>query len=502
MAKFRCQTAFGRGLELAHDDTPPIVLNDSLAPIAILEKPVLPPAVQPSVIARSPSIFKKRMFWLLIILTIVLAICLGVGLGVGLTKNANDGQATGGTPTSPPGPTQSSIDSNNGTSGGLTPTQHGVLNDTSLAACVSFDENKHVFFQDLNGSIRHAISSSPNSWPSAVEFLPISPQPRNNTPLDVYLINTPNQSKPSMSVFYLSEGNSLQAMIYTPGSPPVLGNLNMSEFGIPPAGRILSVSRVITNNTGFDNNALLFYENSSSNITGHYGSFVPDNGGISLPGTWTWSTLFPALTNPIITTSNGWLGPPIAVGTWSHVGQPSNGAPITSVASFNPAALYNGSMAFDTTFAFQNFTGPGKHTIACKSAILCYRLANLSKSSVSSPGDYSAPFVTGGDTYTTADAKAANESDWVSFFVTDASRPIEAALSSITFFVANQGLATFSSSIKSPGTIFPYSRLAFANSTNSSTSYIYHQLNESIIIEDAYTLNTGWTSTAIHIPTT
>ena len=120
---------------------------------------------------------------------------------------------------------------------------------------------------------------------------------------------------------------------------------------------------------------------------------------------------------------------------------------------------------------------------------------------VSSPGDYFALCATDLCRFTAADAKAANESDWVQFFVYDADRPTEAALSSIFFFVVDQGLKTFSSSIQSPDTIFPYSRLAFANSTKSSASYIYHQLNESIIIEDAYTLNAGWNSTAINIPT-
>ena len=314
-------------------------------------------------IARNLSVFKTRIFWLLIILATILAICLGVGLGIGLTKNANDGQATGGTPTTPSAPLQSSTGSNNGTSGGPTTTQHGVLNGTSLAACVSFNGDKHVFFQDLNGSIRHAISSDPNAWSSTIDFLPISPQPQNNTPLDVYLINTPSQSKPSMSIFYLSEGNSLQAMTYTPGSPPILGNSNTTEFGIPPAGRTLSVSRVITNNTGFDNNALLFYETSSGNITGHYGSFVPDEGGSSVSGTWTWSTLISTLTNPDITKRNGWLGPPIAVDTFSNVGPPSNGAPVTVITSFNPSALYNSSTTFDSSSAYQNFTGPGKHDV-------------------------------------------------------------------------------------------------------------------------------------------
>ncbi|MCJ1334162.1 hypothetical protein MMC10_010869 [Thelotrema lepadinum] len=468
------QTAFAHGPEVARDTTPPIVVNDNPAPIAIPEEYVPPPVIHASAAAPASSFFRKRIFWLLVILGTIVAICLGVGLGVGLSKNASNSQATSATSTSSAGPTPTSAGSSNGTP----LTQHGVLNNTSLAACISFDGDKHVFFQDVNGSIRHAISSGPSTWSSTVDFLPISPQPQNNTPLDVYLINTPTQSKPIMSIFYLSADNVIQAMTFSPGSSPIPGVFNTTEFAIPPTGKTLSVSRVITNNSNFDNNALLFYETSSGNITGHYGSFVPDNAGSSLSGTWTWSTLISTLTNQDITKRNGWLGPPIAVDTFSNVGEPSNGAPVTVVTSFNPSALYNSSTTFDSSSAYQNFTGP-----------------------VSSPGNYLALFASDIHTFTAADALAANASDWIQFFVNDASRPTEAALSSIFFFVANQGLKTFSTSIQSPDTVFPYSRLAFANSTNASASYIYHQLNDSIIIEDAYSLSSGWGSTAIEIPT-
>lgn len=52
-----------------------------------------------------------------------------------------------------------------------------------------------------------------------------------------------------------------------------------------------------------------------------------------------------------------------------------------------------------------------------------------------------------------------------------------------------------------PPTPYPFTRLAWLNDTNSSATYIYHQLDSETLIEDAYFLTTGWHSTNITIGT-
>lgn len=66
------------------------------------------------------------------------------------------------------------------------------------------------------------------------------------------------------------------------------------------------------------------------------------------------------------------------------------------------------------------------------------------------------------------------------------------------FFVANQSLALFPAA--RPSTYYHFSRLAWANSTNESAVYVYRQLNESMLAEDAYIDNVGWNTELVNIP--
>ena len=58
-----------------------------------------------------------------------------------------------------------------------------ILNDTSLAALVLSDGDRHLFFQDNNGLIRRVIrSASENQW--AIDpSRNLSSSPKSNTPL-------------------------------------------------------------------------------------------------------------------------------------------------------------------------------------------------------------------------------------------------------------------------------------------------------------------------------
>ena len=93
---------------------------------------------------------------------------------------------------------------------------------------------------------------------------------------------------------------------------------------------------------------------------------------------------------------------------------------------------------------------------------------------------------------------ALRQSDWLMCYVCSVGR-LESCDNLETFFVVNQTLQSFSGMI-SPNTTYPFSRLAFANSTTASSMYIYHQFNETMLIEDTYEDSVDWTSVNITIP--
>ena len=71
-------------------------------------------------------------------------------------------------------------------------------------------------------------------------------------------------------------------------------------------------------------------------------------------------------------------------------------------------------------------------------------------------------------------------------------------------FVQNQSLYfNFYGAYQStnPGTPYPFTRLAWTNSTSASAVYFYHQLSDSILTEDAFYIATGWHTTNISIGT-
>lgn len=165
---------------------------------------------------------------------------------------------------------------------------HGVLNDSFFTAVVTFDDNRHLFFQDINGSIRYiSCLFEGNIW-FFIEFLPTISPPKNSTPLEVYLINTLNQLKLMTNIFYVGIDGHLAVAMF------ILGPNDMPASA-SPFGKKLSVIRVIINNTEFDNNGLLFYSDKANNITGLYGSCVSDqrgsNGGSGSNGSWSWLTI-------------------------------------------------------------------------------------------------------------------------------------------------------------------------------------------------------------------
>jgi len=95
-------------------------------------------------------------------------------------------------------------------------------------------------------------------------------------------------------------------------------------------------------------------------------------------------------------------------------------------------------------------------------------------------------------------------SDWTQVTVGDLSSANDAATYGL--FVNGKTLSSFSGDpelfTSPPESPYPYTRLATTSQPNSYVFYLYHQINETTIAEDAWDESTGvWTSSKISIPT-
>ncbi len=65
-------------------------------------------------------------------------------------------------------------------------TAHNVLNDTSLAAVILANGDRHLYFQDNTGLIRYAVhTASINQWDTRPHLNVSLSTPKNRTPLAV-----------------------------------------------------------------------------------------------------------------------------------------------------------------------------------------------------------------------------------------------------------------------------------------------------------------------------
>ena len=213
---------------------------------------------------------------------VILTISLGIGLGVGLPAS------------------RSSSPSTTSTTSGPSPLIHGVLNDTSLAASMTSDNNRHLFFQDVNGSLRYIVfSQSLGAWSNNIYIIQTPQQPKLHTPLSVFRM--------SWTVFIVSFAdidNNLVAFTYCayPATCLSAPNLFNSSYPMLPSSRSLNIvplqshlDQVPTNSSGYNrtyllDDLLLFYSSPSNSVTVLHGSFV--HLGVSVNGsldeTWIW----------------------------------------------------------------------------------------------------------------------------------------------------------------------------------------------------------------------
>ena len=229
------------------------------------------------------------------------------------------------------------------------------MNDTSLAAVLTSDGNRHVFLQDINGTLRHAIFSSvANQWLREVDYLlPSRPAalPRLGTPITAMYPWASNLNW--ILLYYVNVNSSLSAIPYFVPGGTLLGDVLDGSIAIKPASRCLSAATVHRSTDDEIQETLLFFEAPSGQVTFYYGQMTFLSAG-------DWRDMTEVLNAALWRKMGGErasLGCPCTANplqTWNNTN------PTTiQAAFFNPDFLANVSAPFATGFDFTNLTGAG-----------------------------------------------------------------------------------------------------------------------------------------------
>ena len=114
---------------------------------------------------------RKAVLVVLVVVAAVIAIAIGVGVGIGVNRNPAKPVAPSVAGTNLTATTTTTV-----ASSVPTPLKHGIVNDSSLAAVIDSSDARHLFFQDINGTIRQATRSpsSPAVWGSPLDVVVVS----------------------------------------------------------------------------------------------------------------------------------------------------------------------------------------------------------------------------------------------------------------------------------------------------------------------------------------
>lgn len=241
---------------------------------------------------------------------------------------------------------------------------------------------------------------------------------------------------------------------------------------------------------------LLLYEALSNRVTALYGLYIQTSPGSSLE--WLFSNVSNTIYDILMKEDSAVKpSPPLAVS--SPIGFRAQSA-IFEFA--NGRAFQNASASALCSLTYQNWTGSGK--LAFSSHAFPLRLQKISDIEHLLRVTAIEPNTT--DRYDVYEyprdqnvTMALSQSDIVSFYTTN----IDEENNGLLAIVADQELKLISSPDEgvpqNPRTHYPYARLAWLNNTHASTVYFYHQLSDTLLAEDTYIFNAGWTSTNISI---
>ena len=401
---------------------------------------------------------RSRLLILLSVLAAiaVLAISIGVGVGVGKRQSSN---------TSPSTTTSATIDA---TTSSTIPTASviltdGAVNDSSISAVLSSDGDRHLFFQDIKGNLRHAMfSQSSNDWLTSIDSIDVQRQPKYATPISALQTVQPVGNQ-GFNIFYIDVDNTVAAVQWSPQGDAILdpSGVFKGSFSVWQATRSIPIFRLVTNasqpstvpsNASMNSidEALLFFETATRNITVLQGiiSFQSSGGTTTVPD-WAWNDVTghftAAFERQYDSERMSWLAAPFSVihnQNSGIIGEFLNG-------DYATAGLEAGAYTFG--FALQNTS---------------------LDSIVSTDG---AP---NGIDNTTSLAEASisllsNDTDLIPCFQN-------------ACFVNNATLYICSTvqCLSAPVSTFPFGRLALISS--GSTSYVYHQMNQNLFREEIH----------------
>ena len=192
---------------------------------------------------------------------VIVAIGLGGGLGLGLHNPQASNSSASASTVSPSQP----------------PLVNGALKDTSLASTSTADGNRHVFFQDINGTLRHAqFSAATNGWLPSIDFLLTEQQPRNHTPISAIQALPLDDRDAEINIYFVDVNDTLSAVQYSISPVGLLGAADLLNETIPvsSSARSLSVSRLLSNGSNIEDEYLLFYENPNNGVSVMHGQYI------------------------------------------------------------------------------------------------------------------------------------------------------------------------------------------------------------------------------------
>ena len=395
---------------------------------------------------------------------------------------------------------------------------HGILDDSSFAAVATPEGNRHVFFQDRNGTLRQATYAQSSSvWNVAMNHLdiddvrhltPISATVREDTNLlyvviPLSLIRSPCRlTVEQVYLFYIHANNSLGGQAYSPGRGwqgfPAIGQEmggfgnefpNLSNFVAAEGSRSLSVSLVPR---AAPVEICIFFEGKNHTMTAMYGAELrpPSN-----DPSWIWKDL----TNGTVSSdySNATCGPPFGSGIFGSYSSTGVNGSTPYIGPWLKVTMFCATpdSTFPLTATYDTF-GPRRFLayLALPSIITAHDEAAPNKARFHS-GIWYQPFAQG-SRHTLDFDLVAIDAEWI------------LARGGHVFFVDQGQLSELQETPPSPEkhsaptSQFPYSRIAATTPANSTVIYIYHQINATTIAEDILDESLGtWTSFDISIAT-
>ena len=205
----------------------------------------------------------------------MLAVSISIGVDVGIHNQSPSSNAAVN-PSATPSMTSAALP----TSTAAPPLSiNGALDDTSLASCMTSDGNGHLFFQDVNGTLRHATCTAAGNWLPSVDFILTQQVPRNYTPISVAESFSTDGS--AINIFFATTNDTLAGVNYFPSTSPKSGvqklitsqkNVLNDSFVVSSSARSLSVNRLYSS---FSNSSGLYNQSATSPFARQAGLLRP-----------------------------------------------------------------------------------------------------------------------------------------------------------------------------------------------------------------------------------